>query len=252
MVKNNAGVTFDDPETGEEKTVKIGGLIGGVRDQLLSKRRMQVQETTWQKMSEDEQQREIDSMTEFAQDLVEKCVGLVFSGDRRTVPVNMSKFTYKDGMCDISVSGKVNDMNELASSQRKMLVFTDIGQFDEHRDEIVAMPDSEDMFDGETIDGEVSEAPEEEAEATDETEQKTIEHDPEAEQSENEELASEKLGSIVSAENQGKASFKNGKSRDDNPYDEHNVDLMDAWFRGFQAAAEATADEENSEDTSEE
>lgn len=297
MVKNNASVIFDDPETGEEKSVKIGGLVGHVRDMLLSKRRMQVQATTWDKMDEKEQQAEINSTTDFAYDLVERATGLIFAGDRRTIKVKLDKFTYKDKACKISVDGHVPDMNNLAHSRDIQLVFYDLDQFDQHKDLIQAMPDSEDMFDGDDkgdiIDGEATETaekPTDEAETTtaledhysgkekaedvedlnadpadppssvadgedtaepqtdnvDPVAQEVLDQEQEAKDAANEAAATEDASeadgdqteekpdlTVDDVVQQGSDAYENGLSQDENPYDEGNVEFMDAWDRGY-------------------
>jgi len=100
--------TFEwcDPETGEVIQIRSDALMSQMTHILMSRRKMQIEATIWDKLSQDEQAKEIQAAHDFSRDLVSKVVEIVAAADQICASVSVVKFTVDVEKNDITITSK--------------------------------------------------------------------------------------------------------------------------------------------------
>lgn len=138
-------IDVTDPETGEVFQLRSDTLVGNIRDMFMARRRMDIQATTWSKLTHDQQQSEISAVTGMAQHLVNAIVELVAQAGRPVVHATLKKYGVKDGVVELTAAGLAEDevvlsLNRVGKKVIKIIV-ADAEQFDQSRPKLEAQPD---------------------------------------------------------------------------------------------------------------
>lgn len=120
-------------------------LVQGVRDFLLRNVRENGMKKPWGKMSEKEQELEINRASEKAEDIINQIVELVAQGDYPVIHAIVDNFKIKAGEVTISAKGIADDEALLtlnhAGQKAVKIVVADPSQFDKQRTHVAADPD---------------------------------------------------------------------------------------------------------------
>jgi hypothetical protein len=138
-------IDITDPETGEVFQLRSDTLVGDIRDMFMARRRMDLQATTWGKLSQDQQMGEISAVTGLAYQLVNAIVEVVAQSGRPVIHAHLKKYGVKDGVVELTAAGLAEDdvvlsLNRVGKKVIKITV-ADVEQFDQSRGEIKADPD---------------------------------------------------------------------------------------------------------------
>ncbi len=138
-------IDITDPETGEVFQLRSDTLVGDIRDMFMARRRMDIQATTWGKLSQDQQMGEISAVTGLAYQLVNAIVEVVAQSGRPVIHAQLKKYGVKDGVVELTAAGLAEDevvlsLNRVGKKVIKIIV-ADVEQFDQSRGEIEADPD---------------------------------------------------------------------------------------------------------------
>ena len=138
-------IDVTDPGTGEVFPLRSDQLVGNIRDLLLSRRRMDLQATTWAKLSQEQQQGEINAAAGLAEHVVNAVVELVAQAGRPVIHAHLKKYGVKDGVVELTASGVAEDdvvlsLNRVGKMVIKIIV-ADADQFDQKRAKVQADPD---------------------------------------------------------------------------------------------------------------
>lgn len=152
MDGNKEIITITDQETGEKFAFKPASLIADVRDRLLDRRRIQVENRQWSKLSEAEQQDEINGMTALSHMLVSAAIDVVGTAGLTCAYVEVSKFAVdvEKGEVTITAKGTASDamLTKLAHAKGRpcRLAVLEKGQFNSEGEVVVPDPDQADLF----------------------------------------------------------------------------------------------------------
>lgn len=145
MADDNEPVETNHQTDGEGAQLAAVSLIGGVRDFFLRNVRENGMKKPWGKMSEKEQEMEINRATERAEQLVRDIVDIVAQGDFPVVHAIIDNFKIKDGEVTITSKGIADDQVLLslnhAGKKAVKIVVADAGQFDKERTHVAPDPD---------------------------------------------------------------------------------------------------------------
>ena len=249
MGQNQKTIKVSVEATGNEFTLAAGELMAKVRDVLLDRRRSDIAATTWAALSENDQEREVENYTDFAEELVTKIVEVVAAGNFDVIHAKLDNFKIKDGDVTVTAKGRASDgallaLNSVGVKALKIIV-ADEKQFDQHRDDVHIDKDQTQMFDDETEGGEDDDDDElvdpETGEITDrdDTTQAVID-------AVEDDLNDERPVGKEHATAAGFNAYREHGNADQNPYsDGSEIDqaLRAAWFNGFYRAKNAATDE---------
>lgn len=248
MGQNQKNIKVSVEATGNEFTLAAGELMAKVRDVLLDRRRSDIAATTWAALSENDQEREVENYTDFAEELITKIVEVVAAGNFDVIHAKLDNFKIKDGDVTVTAKGRASDgallaLNSVGVKALKIIV-ADEKQFDQHRDDVHIDKDQTQMFDDETEDDDDDELVDPETgEIVDDTTQAVI--DAVEEDLSDDELNQRKLH----ATSAGYGSYVEHGDAGRNPYsDVSELDqaLRAAWFHGFYEAKNTATDESES------
>lgn len=161
MGTNKTSFEITNPEDGEVYTINLTSLVSKVRELFLSKLRNDKEKKLWSKMSQSEQQREIDTCDDLSRSIVLAVANIVSAGKNPVIHALLDNYKVKAGEVTVTAKGIANDAAVLALNHvgRKSLkiIVVDEGQYDQSGDKTQAEPDQPSMLDdqqeAETDDG---------------------------------------------------------------------------------------------------
>lgn len=210
--------------TNNEFTLASGELIAKTRDVLLDRRRSDIASTTWAMLSEGDQEREVDALTTFAEDLVHGIVEVVAAGNFDVIHAQLDNFKSKDGEVTVTAKGRSSDgaliaLNRIGHKHLKIIV-ADEEQFDKHRDTVPIDVDQPEMFgDDEGGQDDVLDPETGELTSSDETTNAIVDKF--------------SAGELDDAKQLGIDGYDEDQDPEQNPYGEDEEELRTAWFNGF-------------------
>lgn len=153
MGNNQTTTEIEDGETGEVTTITLTALVSNVRDLFLSKIRGDREKKTWSKMSQDEQQKEIDHADDMARKTVIAVAELIATGKNAVIHAILDNYKVKGGEVTVTAKGLADDgavlaLNHVGKKALKIIV-VDYEQYDQDGKPAVADPDQPDLLDGE-------------------------------------------------------------------------------------------------------
>lgn len=202
-----------------------------VRDYLLRSLRQNLLKTPWDRMSENEQQKEVENCEDQALALVGRVVETIAQADNPVVHAILKKFQITAGKVQLTAEGFADDevlliLNHAEKSKKALkIIVTDADQFDKTRDRVKIDKDEPEMFEDDEPENEVEGTPEPPPEDSDEGPQDTEEPD-----------------AGLSAFDQGAGAAQHGLSKKHNPFPENSEDFA-MWELGFESIP-AQVDEE--------
>jgi hypothetical protein len=231
-----------DEDTGEVHQIQLTSMVGDLRDFFISRRRNELSNVPWNKLSEDKQKDEITAANEQARQVVYKLAEAIAEGGRQCAHVGVQKFgvDVDKGELTITCKGYADDevLLDLVHAKGKVVKLTvlDPGQFNQRSNPLQADPDQPSFF-GEDKAAAPEPSSDEDIEDMGGAMDADLDAMEEPDDLHEEEVAEEQK---PNPEKDGYEARMRGDGPDDNPYD-GGTDYAIAWASGYDRAIEDIA-----------
>jgi len=129
-------------QSGKNFKLHCDTLVSDVRDHLLTKRRAQTFLSPWNKMSQEDQQDEIEGITNLAEQIIRKCVDIVADNGFETIYATLDDVALKTGTAKLKIAN-LDDPTVLCAmgahiGKSVRIVVADDSDFDKARTQMQA------------------------------------------------------------------------------------------------------------------
>lgn len=230
-----------DEDTGEVHVIPLDGMVGGLRDMLMDRRRAQLFSVPWSHLTEESQKDEITAANEYARTVVYKLAEVIAEGGRQCAHVSVQKFAVdvEKGELTVTCKGYAQDetLLDLVHAKGKVakLTVVDPEQFNRHSKPLQATPDQPTFFGEDVGSGEGVETSDAEIEDLGAEMDAELDAMDEPEDLHNDTPAEPEAEEAADFERVGYDARMRGDGPDENPFD-GGTDESAAWQSGYDRA----------------